>query len=685
MRDRRGRADGVLWILMGLVVTTGCDPGPPPERGGDRQFEASKASGAVERPAPAGGLATLPRAGRPEVAPPADEAAGEGEPPYRRALPLICPGEAVCRPGELRCSSLGGEARSTAIERCRADCTGFDVVSQCRNPVSPGAGPGAQMWPEVCGADPVTGKLGCLPCACVPGETRCSGGADPGGLERCVGKCSGWKATTACGDRQCCEQQGRVAVCRGQECLAGSAWCEGSVLALCSDSGCGPVDRQDCGLDRCDDAVGRCVDCDPAPEVCNGLDDDCDGTTDEGSRDEGTDCESGRPGRCADGRLDCIDGDMVCIPKVPVVDDSCNGVDEDCDWEADEHWQAAGRTCGVGQCRGPPRCEDGEERCEPGQPMAEVCNGLDDDCDGEPDEDLLVVAPLRVEVAIPKLLLVLDMSGSMIDPWDKYLEARSAIVQVLARLQGEFRFGFDGFPDQPFVGSCAVEDPAVFDCGIGNEQGIEGWLLTHVPADRNNTPLVRQIEALLGDPHYAPDCFSDGVPGESYVVVVSDGADSCGGEVAQCHDSCVRELSALTGLLLREGVRTIAVGYGAGAPGRAMNAIAQAGGTLFDEYLPAADQAGLVDALSSIADSISSCLLEVDSPEAIQQPELVNLFLDGDVVPNDADCLEEAGWAWTNEEHSEIELCERTCEDAQGGAAEVVLRVGCPTVEVQSP
>jgi len=143
------------------------------------------------------------------------------------------------------------------------------------------------------------------------------------------------------------------------------------------------------GAFRCDAVAG-----DPEPEVCNGLDDDCDGQTDEGLGDLGP-CTVGHLGVClAEGRYICVDGAIMCdaVPGQPGPE-VCNGLDDDCDGQTDENLGDLGTcTVGIGACRrqGQNICIDGAVMCNvaPGQPMPEVCNGLDDDCDGSVDEGL---------------------------------------------------------------------------------------------------------------------------------------------------------------------------------------------------------------------------------------------------------------------------------------------------------
>ena len=82
---------------------------------------------------------------------------------------------------------------------------------------------------------------------------------------------------------------------------------------------------------------------------------------------------SGGEGRCADGY---------------VSDESCNGIDDDCDGEVDE---LGTFTCGVGACaQTVSACVNGSvSACLPLAPTTTTddCNGIDDDCDGAVDED----------------------------------------------------------------------------------------------------------------------------------------------------------------------------------------------------------------------------------------------------------------------------------------------------------
>jgi hypothetical protein len=133
-------------------------------------------------------------------------------------------------------------------------------------------------------------------------------------------------------------------------------------------------------------------------EVCNGVDDDCDGVTDEDCEcieGDARACFSGDPeqagvGRCVEGVQVCsIDGKWgFCEGDQLPSDETCNGLDDDCDGSVDEGFEPI--TCGMGECETTvPSCSGGDpQTCTPLDPPDpnEDCDGVDDDCDGMIDE-----------------------------------------------------------------------------------------------------------------------------------------------------------------------------------------------------------------------------------------------------------------------------------------------------------
>ncbi|MEW5740416.1 MAG: MopE-related protein [Myxococcota bacterium] len=291
----------------------------------------------------------------------------------------------VCTPG------------SPVSESCNGlddDCDG--TVDDGFGLVSCGVGACARTVPAC---------LAGLPQSCTPGapSTEVCNGLD----DDCDGQADEGQPTVTCGQGIC---QRSIASCVGgvpQVCTPGAAQaetcdgldndCDGQ-----TDEGCnclngqtrscysGPGGTQ--GVGRCQAGTQLCTtgqwgacmnELLPSTELCNALDDDCDGQTDEALGNV-----SCGQGACARTVAACVGGtSQVCTPGAPSLE-VCNGVDDDCDGLVDDNLGSL--SCGAGACaRTVAACVGGlPQTCTPGTPSAELCDGVDNDCDGATDEAL---------------------------------------------------------------------------------------------------------------------------------------------------------------------------------------------------------------------------------------------------------------------------------------------------------
>jgi sulfatase-modifying factor enzyme 1/putative metal-binding protein len=177
------------------------------------------------------------------------------------------------------------------------------------------------------------------------------------------------------------------------------------------------------------------ADCDPATapaadgcgvEVCDDIDQNCNGQINEVSADADAPCSDFCPtkecyGTCTFGKTQCIGSILVCLPGVTPTLDICDGLDNNCDDQVDEDFDFDSDPQHCGDCNTScvgtlphalAKCEQkqcqidvcetdygdldkaasGCELCPVRPVRTESCNGKDDDCNGIIDDPAAVAA-----------------------------------------------------------------------------------------------------------------------------------------------------------------------------------------------------------------------------------------------------------------------------------------------------
>ena len=337
--------------------------------------------------------------------------------------PCDGPDSDLCEAGEFTCSADQTGVDCVGDETSTEVCDGKD--NNCDDQVD-------ELWPGLglpCdGSDEDLCKNGVVTC----GASQCDEGVEWAdgcyqGFQECLGweaaqeECRGWGGAllVPADENELAFASSfsdstwvgiyRTASGDGFESVTGGEWVSpdwgseqpgapGHYVAIDSDGKWGVFGAEQCFPFVCQRSLSlSCTESVEKSEVCNGLDDDCDGLVDEGWPELGGACDGPDVDECLNGEYVCNgnqDG-VVCVDLADAVE-KCDGEDNDCDGEVDELWPELGDACdgadsdlcehGVIQCT---LSGDGAE-CGPESPsgLLEICtNQLDDDCDTEVDED----------------------------------------------------------------------------------------------------------------------------------------------------------------------------------------------------------------------------------------------------------------------------------------------------------
>ncbi len=291
-----------------------------------------------------------------------------------------------------------------------------------------------------------------------------------------------------------------------------------------------------------------------------------------------------------------------------------------------------------------------------------------------------------------ELLLVLDRSGSMKDPFvtgttpgvrpmpgamqtDKWAAAVNALNTVISKTQASVLWGLKLFP---LGGICGVPNGVNVPVAINNH--------TMVMAAINGSPAV--LEG-TGTPTQAAvrnaTAFMKTLtsPNPKYLVLATDGLPNCaggtlrgGGDDSGAVQSVAEAAAA--------GFPTFVVGIGIDRMGVAtLNAMADKGGRPRSDpntrYYPVTSQDEFTASLEQITGQVASCSFPLNPPP----PDASNVAVDIDGVRLQRDTTGANGWNYVGAGNSSLLIQGPVCDKLKSGVAKnVQILFGCPGMKI---
>ncbi|MBM4343854.1 MAG: hypothetical protein FJ100_10825 [Deltaproteobacteria bacterium] len=286
--------------------------------------------------------------------------------------------EIVCAAGQPACSY----AKVAGFEALESTCDGQDNDCDGQTDTYPGSAlPLHATTTEGCAAKGVCSAAGAVARLCKAGVFACD-----------YAKVQAYEAKeTLCDgkDNDCDGQIDNFATAPKVAACGTKGVCADGPL-LCSAS-----------LWQCDWSAMTAKGYEAFEATCDGKDNDCDGLTDEsasatkGCKTAGV-CQWGTDAACKDGKIACDYSHISTYQDV--TETLCDGLDNDCDGQTDEPeaLDPSKAGCALGVCQGTATasCEKGKWVCDTKaaagyEAEEKTCDGKDNDCDGLTDEGLV--------------------------------------------------------------------------------------------------------------------------------------------------------------------------------------------------------------------------------------------------------------------------------------------------------
>lgn len=330
------------------------------------------------------------------------------------------------------------------------------------------------------------------------------------------------------------------------------------------------------------------------------------------------------------------------------------------------------------------------------------------------------------------VLFVIDKSGSMLDSPQGFSDSKwstlvSSLGTAVTNVEDDINMGLKLFPSgDTATDKCSLNTGVEVDLQTGTAAAplIQQELESGLPNETAQTPTAAALSDAMD---YLTSSAFMNLEGSGFVVLATDGGPNCGGDDSCVNDGscgdpfsggceeeamtctlnidnrcfedqdcpsgsvctepteCLDDEATLTAVeeLAEAGIKTIVVGMpGSESYQEVLDSLAIAGqmpaAATSPRYHQVTDADGLGQTLQDItAGVIRSC--EIEAAEEPGHLSEVNVFLDGEVVPQDDD----NGWTYadTTGDLPIIELTGSVCDQVMTeGVSSIAVEYGCPTI-----
>jgi hypothetical protein len=430
----------------------------------------------------------------------------------------------------------------------------------------------------------------------------------------------------------------------GEVCIGSRNFCVSlRESARCNADGSAIETRTPCeGASACEPLTGLCREtlCEPDAQQCADPRRVQTCAPDGSAWDEPTLCDAGltcRAGKCRacdDGSVECLGGETY-----RRCEEDALGWTEPLSCPADHRCDGEGENAGCKRCtveracagddRAVARCTSGlvtweeESLCAVGQTCVdgrcEACAADTTECLSETtyrqcaddgsrwgmetacDEGEACFGTRCLPYACsPRVLFLVDYSGSMSTHWQSVREA----VNLIITGNPDVRFGLKSFPGVDDF-SCSVGAALELPFAEDNGATFNQWFEENPPS--GGTPLAAGLEAIESN----AEAIFGNLGGT--VIVLTDGQDTCYGGGGGTPITAFLAL-VTAALRLEHEVPTYAIGYAFGGDTAELDTIANNGGTGYSRHIPATNASELADVLGGIIDRVKFCDLTPVGP-----------------------------------------------------------------------